>query len=93
MCSLNIGGKPLIRDSFIASNCYTHIGYSELLNCLERTLIDDHLKQSDKTIIHIITFIKNPLVRYLDEYQEIRTGITNKNIFTIISLVCNMYIL
>ncbi len=74
MCTLNHGGKPIIKDSFIATSCYTHLGFSELSNCLEKKIKDTNLELMDKTIFHFITFIRNPIDRYIDEYQKIIRG-------------------
>ena len=76
-CYKNSGNKPIIWDRHSAKFCDIHADYTETLNCLMleyNNRLQQLKKRLMKGIIHVMAFLRDPLHRYISEYEKIKTG-------------------
>lgn len=81
VCNFALYKKPLIRDRYTCKYCDIHADYTELHNCVMqdfkyRISYNPIIKMSgnDIGIPHFITFLREPIQRYISEFEHLKRG-------------------
>lgn len=75
LCLVNSYFKPIIWDHYIDDSCDLHADYTELRQCILRDYIPfgtvDYF-----SVTHLMTFLRNPVDRFISEYEHAKLGAT-----------------
>jgi heparan sulfate 6-O-sulfotransferase HS6ST1 len=81
VCKYAVFKKHLIRDRYTCRNCDIHADFTELHNCImqdfkNRISYNPIIKMvgNEIGIPHFITFLREPIHRYVSEYEHIKRG-------------------
>lgn len=81
ICYRNIHRKQFFWDRYTDHYCDIHADYTELSNCImfdynNRIRIINYRKAHFYGIIHFFTMLRNPVHRYISEFQHVKRGAT-----------------